>query len=371
MTGEAYDVMVVGARIAGSSLAALLGDAGHRVLLVDSGTFPSPTLSTHFFRGAGFGSVLKRLGVLDEVLSLGSPPLTCQYVHLDGMEPAVAPAQDPGEIGYCLSVRREPLDHLLLQRACRSGMVTFLDRTRVTGLIREGERVVGAWLSTAGEERAVRARITVGADGRHSFVARAVEAKKEAADPATRAIYYIYVRGFAGPQGQPPDGPEFSFLGDEIAYVFPSDDGVTCIALSVNLGMFAEIKARHAEAFRERLRDHKGLAERFAASEPIGRILGHGPHENYVRIPAGPGWALVGDAGLHQDPWSGMGMDMAGVHAGFLAEALADYLSGSSTEFEALDLYHRRRNQHGLAGYHTTVQVARDLRQLSQGYDQA
>jgi flavin-dependent dehydrogenase len=35
-------------------------------------------------------------------------------------------------------------------------------------------------------------------------------------------------------------------------------------------------------------------------------------------VPWGPGWALVGDAAMHQDPWSGLGIDMAGVHATFL-----------------------------------------------------
>lgn len=50
-TRDSYDVIVVGARVAGATVAALLGDAGYQVLLVDRDAFPSPTLSTHFFRG--------------------------------------------------------------------------------------------------------------------------------------------------------------------------------------------------------------------------------------------------------------------------------------------------------------------------------
>ena len=45
-----YDVIVIGARIAGSVLASSLGDRGHQVLLLDRDSFPSDTLSTHFFR---------------------------------------------------------------------------------------------------------------------------------------------------------------------------------------------------------------------------------------------------------------------------------------------------------------------------------
>ena len=104
---DRYDVIVVGARIGGSTLAALLGDAGVSVLLLDRARFPSTTPSTHFFRGAGMVGVLERLGVLDRVLVLGCPPLTRELHYADGgTEPEEAPPQDPGTIGYCLSVRR-------------------------------------------------------------------------------------------------------------------------------------------------------------------------------------------------------------------------------------------------------------------------
>jgi 2-polyprenyl-6-methoxyphenol hydroxylase-like FAD-dependent oxidoreductase len=72
----------------------------------------------------------------------------------------------------------------------------------------------------------------------------------------------------------------------------------------------------------------------------------------------------VGDAGLHQDPWSGLGMDMASVHATFLAEALLAWFGQTMSEEEALASYHQRRNDHALMGYHRTVTLARDLRQL-------
>jgi flavin-dependent dehydrogenase len=114
----------------------------------------------------------------------------------------------------------------------------------------------------------------------------------------------------------------------------------------------------------ERFARHVGLAERLRAAEACGPVLGSGPIPNCVRVPAGPGWALVGDAGLYQDPWSGLGMDMAGVHATFLAEALLAYLGQNTSESEALASYHRRRNDHALIGYHRTVTLARDLRQL-------
>jgi len=42
-------------------------------------------------------------------------------------------------------------------------------------------------------------------------------------------------------------------------------------------------------------------------------------------------------------------MDMAGVHAGFLADAIVRWVGCAADEGTALAEYHRRRNAHGLA----------------------
>jgi flavin-dependent dehydrogenase len=244
---QQYDVAIVGARIAGATLAALLGDAGYRVLLIDRAAFPSATLSTHFFRGAHAVAVLQRLGVLDEVLALDCPPLTRQYMYSNGLpEPAVGPPQDPGTIGYALSVRRESLDHILVRRAAAVPTVEVMERTRATELLYDDGRVTGLRLSGSDGDRTVRARIVVGADGRHSFVARSVKPTAELSHPPFRAAYYCYVSNFPGPEGRPSDGPEFSMLGSEIAYVFPSDAGVTCVALTIDLNEYPALNPRSA-----------------------------------------------------------------------------------------------------------------------------
>lgn len=363
MASLEYDVVVLGARIAGSTLATLLGQAGYRVLLVDRARFPSPTLSTHYFRGGRGVTVLKHLVVLESVLALGCPPLSCQYSYSKGgAEYEIQPAQQPGEVAYCLSVRRVALDHLLAQRAAGVPSVDLWETTRATDLLWEDDRVVGVRMVTPTGEQTVRARCVVGADGRRSFVARAVGATSQEEEGGHRGVYYCYVRDFPGPRGA-PDGPEFSRIGDEQAYVFPSEGGITCLALSLNLTDFAWMRQQPERRFRERMTQHLGLAERFAVASWEGRILGCGPETNYVRIPYGPGWALVGDAGLHQDPWSGHGMDNAGIHAAFLAEALQDWLSGAASEQDALGRYHQRRDEDALAGYSMTVIKSRDLRQ--------
>ncbi|MBI3975742.1 MAG: FAD-dependent monooxygenase, partial [Armatimonadetes bacterium] len=78
-----YDVIIVGARIAGALTAALLGERGWHVLLLDRATFPSDTLSTHFFRSSAL-LAFQRAGVFDEVQAVGAPHLVDLFNDVDG-----------------------------------------------------------------------------------------------------------------------------------------------------------------------------------------------------------------------------------------------------------------------------------------------
>lgn len=357
------EVLIVGSRIAGSMLATVLGAAGHEVMLIDRARFPSPTVSTHFFRGARGVAALRDVGVLDDVLALGAPKLACQYDHIEGENaPRVNAPQNPGDVGFCLSVRRKPLDDILVRRAGREATVQVLQRTRLVELTRDNGRITGALVSADGEILRIRSRITVGADGRHSAVAQRVDAELELSDVPARALFYQYVRRFEFRGPEP--GAEFSIRGDEIAYVFPSDDGVTCVAASVNLTTFEAIRRSLGSSFSRVINRHEGIADRFEQSSPISKVTGCGPEPLYVKRPWGNGWALVGDASIHQDPWTGLGIDFASTHALLLGEALRDVLAGRRKESAALHDYWNRRSQHDLVVYRETNELAKDLRHV-------
>jgi flavin-dependent dehydrogenase len=57
MTTNHQDVIVVGARCAGSPTAMLLARQGYCVLLADRATFPSDTISTHVIHPTGIAAL--------------------------------------------------------------------------------------------------------------------------------------------------------------------------------------------------------------------------------------------------------------------------------------------------------------------------
>lgn len=77
-----------------------------------------------------------------------------------------------------------------------------------------------------------------------------------------------------------------------------------------------------------------------------------------IRSAAGPGWALVGDAGTYQDPWTGYGMDTAARQA----EALAETLTADRAGWE--ESYGAARDRVTLDRFTMTVTAAPDLSTL-------
>ena len=70
---SAYDVVVVGGRVAGASTALLLARAGARVAVVERGDLARDTVSTHALMRAGVLQ-LSRWGALPRLIAAGNAP---------------------------------------------------------------------------------------------------------------------------------------------------------------------------------------------------------------------------------------------------------------------------------------------------------
>jgi flavin-dependent dehydrogenase len=100
------------------------------------------------------------------------------------------------------------------------------------------------------------------------------------------------------------------------------------------------------------------LAERVRTGKQEGRLLGTASLPGFFRKPYGPGWALVGDAGLHVDPITASGISNAFRDADLLATAIHDGLSGTRPIDDAMAAYEQTRNEAFRPLYGLTAQLA-------------
>jgi 2-polyprenyl-6-methoxyphenol hydroxylase-like FAD-dependent oxidoreductase len=346
---KSYDAIIIGARCAGSPTGMLLARKGYRVLVVDRATFPSDIISTHVVHPVGVAALV-RWGLLDRLVATGCPPIHTYAFDFGPFTLSGAPGTTDSPVAYC--PRRTILDKLLVDAAAEAG-AEVREGFTVEAITLENGRVVGIkGHSRNGSTVEERATVVVGADGRHSLVAQATEARQYHEKPPLLAAYYSYWSGL------PMHGRFETYIRpNRGSAAVETHDGLTVVIAG---WPYAEFEANKKDVEAHYLRVLE-LAPEFAArvreakrETPIaGATL-----PNFFRKPYGPGWALVGDAGYNKDPITAQGITDAFSDAERLATALDDAFTGTRQFDEGLDHYQRTRDEHALPMYEFTCQLA-------------
>jgi len=331
VSGDRFDVAIVGARCAGSPLATLLRRAGLSVCVVDQAEFPSDTLSTHMFQLSGI-EILQRLGVLDAVLAEGAPPITDCYMKFEDVNlsgsPRLRPTDPPVPM---LCVRRIALDVHLVEAARRSGVEMRLHH-RVTGLIEKHGRVAGVRVrDRGGRPSTIEADLVVGADGRLSTIARLTGARRYHVTSSERLSSWAYFRNVPR---QPVARVYYHRLGDDFVVAAPADNDLFVAISCPSLEHAGEHRADPEGAFYRAVNGCEPVAELLAGAERITKFRGLTRFEGFFREATGPGWVLAGDSGHFKDPTPGQGISDALRQVERLAGAIARGI-GSAPRLDA------------------------------------
>jgi 2-polyprenyl-6-methoxyphenol hydroxylase-like FAD-dependent oxidoreductase len=341
-----YDVIIAGARCAGAASALLLARQGARVLVLDKSRYGTDTLSTHaLMRGAVLQ--LHRWGLLPAVAGAGTPPVRSTTFHLAGAVTTI-PVKPKKGVEALYAPRRSVLDAILADAARGAGAdvrfgatVTDLrwDRAgRVTGII---GRVGSAPLEASAD-------LVIGADGRRSAVARYVGARAVHVAPASSVLIYRYVRADAA------DGYHWYYGAGSVAGVIPTNDGLACVFAATSAERLRREPGLGADAAWRRIlgRAAPGLAERLEYRGAAGPPRVFPGLTGYLREAAGPGWALVGDAGYFKDPITAHGITDALRDAEILARVVA------SAGPDAVHRYQAERDELSLRLFRVTGRIA-------------
>ena len=345
-----YDVIVVGGRLAGAATGMLLARQGLRVLVVDRTHFPSDTLSSHQLQPPGVAR-LRRWGLLDRLDATGTPPVRdvrfdVNGVVITGRYPDVAGA------GALYSPRREVLDTLLVQAAREAGAEVRED-TIVDELLMSEGRVRGIRSRRKGSSTATddTAALIVGADGKHSMVAKTVGAPSRRSRTARSLGFYCYWQDVEIQAG------ELYSRDRRVAGAWPTDQGMVVTYVGWPASEFDAFRADPAGHVLQTLDACGTLGARVRAGRRVGPVRGTSDLPNEIRLSSGPGWALAGDAGLVMDSITGQGMGHALRDADLLSDAIVTGL-GSGRLDRTLARYAKQRDAETKAMFDFTVRLA-------------
>jgi flavin-dependent dehydrogenase len=138
--------------------------------------------------------------------------------------------------------------------------------------------------------------------------------------------------------------------------VCPTNDDLTLVVGGWPYAELAEHRNDIEATLLAAFATSPAFAERIRAAKREERLVGASV-PNYFRLPFGPGWALVGDAGYSRDYITAQGITDAFLDAEGCARALDAVLTGSAPE-QAMAGYQAARDARAMPAYQMTLQIA-------------
>lgn len=355
MTDPGFDVAIVGGSIAGCTAATFLGRRGARVALIESHEDPMTykRMCTHAIQASAVPTI-ERLGLLDAVTEVGRPSELNAWSRYGWISPSRAYARRlPSPRYHGLNLRRQTFDPMLRGLAAGTDGVELMLGHTAAALLREGGRTSGVMVrDREGGERELRAELVVGADGRGSGVAE-LAAQPAKVRPNSRFVYFAYYRETPLVTGS---SPQVWFLDPDMAYAFPTDDGLTLLACLPRKDRLAEFR-EGPEAAMARMFESAPDGPRLDPAKRASKILGKLDFPSERRRPVGPGVAFVGDAAIASDPLWGVGCGWALQSAEWLAEAVGPVLGQKPAAVDRALAGYARRHRRALVA-HDRVSVS-------------
>jgi flavin-dependent dehydrogenase len=334
-----FDVVILGASLAGSAAAIELGRAGLRTLLIDKGSFPRRKACGEGFSQHG-AQYLNHLGISPEVCRNGMNEFLGYRIVTypsDSRVPRELVARTPYPSGWGLS--REVLDRVLVERALQLPLVEACFGRAVRALRRRKT----SWVVT---------------EGVNEFEARYVVVATGASLPGFTTPYVL--QKYAGSRRVGYSSVATIVTGEPSRFVtlVPSDQGEVYVTSlgdgRVNVSIVGTRTFVHAnkcsKVLERMLRERLGLHLVFESSG-IGAAHFEARHAS-----TDPLLYLVGDSRESFDPICGMGMSHALATGIAAAHFIGRSCEGSIATSRALAAYHRCQER-----------MARGIRLYSQG----
>lgn len=315
-------ILIVGAGVAGSSLAIRLARENFRVTLSERESFPRHKLCGEFISPEALIH-FKKLGVLDEMLAIGGDRIgETVFYSARGCSVAVPSGWfENGKLG-ALGVSRAEMDLRLLNKAREAG-AEVLEESGVTRLVIEKEEVRGAKLrGRDGGEFTVEADMVIDATGRARVLARQIERREHT--PKTKTKFVAFKTHLKNARVAPGVCEIYFFRGGYggLSHV---ENGVTNFCFIIKAEAVRKFGNDIDRIWREVVLKNSRAHEAMKAAEPVFdwiavSIDGFGAR----KLSPAANLVSVGDAAAFIDPFTGSGMLMALENSELLAACIGE-----------------------------------------------
>lgn len=346
MSKPDYDVIIVGGRPAGASLAIRLAQKQLKVLVVDRATFPSrPAVASSPIIYEGTMRMLEELGLKEGDYTLPGSRANQMVLEFVNHFSVVVPFSQLGlERSYVHGLDRPHFDYAVWkQMESHAPYVTTRQGFAMSDVIKDSSgRITGIVGKVGkGEEERFTADLVVGADGRFSTSARKFGAKVvEERNEYTTGGYEAQWEGVLPyADGFPTEACLYNTARGFIVVFMPVAHGRYYVAAYMRSQDVQRGSQTPQEFYLNAIQRIPQAWKRLQNARQITEIEGIRPVENGYREAYGPGWALVGDAFHYKDPLDGQGIYDALTESKLLAEAIGQWKSGQLTWEQAGEWY--------------------------------
>ena len=351
---ENFDVIVAGSGVAGSSTAALLGQSGFRVLLLEKAQFPRRKVCGEGLMPAG-AELLGKMGLGSDFSLEQFKPFSAIRLHLSCGQLLELKFQEIKTGALGLITPRGLLDKQMAEFASNQQGVHLCEgfKLQSTNIDENGVRVTA---KRGGFHHTFKSRVLVAADGIRSRLHGCLGIQRLKRGPLRFAL-----RALCEDYSQPEEAVEVHCCPGGEAYVAPLETGQVRITLLLYGPTTSSSPSGLSDLFLHQLRRFPALMQRLSGSRPH-EVESTSPVGLRLNRCHGQRLLLVGDAGGALDPVTGHGMTVALKDAALASRILRDRLPTDQLGEFQLAEYTKRREAYFLPSHQLAFFLLRALR---------
>lgn len=323
---QSYDAILIGGGPAGSCAGAILGEYGHRVLILEREKFPRYHIGESLIPFT-FGP-LERIGMIPKMRrSHFVKKYSVNFVQPDGRRSQpfyFFTRYDKETVAQTWQVLRSEFDQMLLDNAREKG-AEVREETTVNRLLMDGNRVLGVEATDRATGRAYEARapITLDCTGKEAFASNRLGWRLR--DPHLNKIaVWTYYKGSRRAPGIDEGATTVAFVPDKgWFWHIPQHDDMVSVGVVAEGSYLARGGVKEPRAMFEReIAGNQWVKEHLATGQPVGEYFLTSEYTRYSRYCAAPGLLLAGDAFAFLDPVFSSGILLALKSGHLAAEAI-------------------------------------------------